>query len=119
MLKVHIESFNYSDQEVLKQLRFAIDTNQHLAVLGESGSGKSTLLHLIYGLLDLPNGEITWERKRLLGASDKLIPGHEFMKLVAQEYDIMPFISVAENIGSFLSKQDVESDEKRIDELLE
>src|SRR5699024_6811753 len=56
---------------------------------------------------------------RLLGASDKLIPGHEFMMLVVQEYYIMPFISVAENIGSFLSKQDVESDEKRIDELLE
>ena len=119
MLKVHIENFTYSNKQILKDIKFTINTRQHLAVLGESGSGKSTLLHLIYGLLDLPNGEITWERKRLLGASDKLIPGHEFMKLVAQEYDIMPFISVAENIGSFLSKQDVESDEKRIDELLE
>lgn len=119
MLKVHIESFNYSDQEVLKELRFAIDTNQHLAVLGESGSGKSTLLHLIYGLLELPNGKITYAGKQLGGPSEKLVPGHEFMKLLSQEFDIMPFTTVAENIGSYLTSQDMLADAKRIDALLE
>lgn len=119
MLKVQIKNFTYFDQQVLKDLKFSVDSNEHLAILGESGSGKSTLLHLIYGLLDLPDGEVNWNGNRLVGASEKLIPGHEFMKLVAQEYDIMPYITVAENIGSYLSKQDMKADEKRIDELLE
>src|SRR5699024_5395784 len=85
----------------------------------ESGSGKSTLLHLIYGLLELPNGKITLDGKRLEGPSDKLIPGHEFMKLLSQEFDIMPFTTVAENIGSYLTSQDMQADTERIDELLE
>ena len=61
MLKVRIESFTYSDQQILKELNFIIDSNEHLAVLGESGAGKSTLLHLIYGLLELPNGKISFK----------------------------------------------------------
>ena len=119
MLKVHIDNFTYSDQQVLKELRFAIKASEHLAVLGESGAGKSTLLHLIYGLLELPNGKITLDNERLGGPSEKLIPGHEFMKLLSQEFDIMPFTTVAENIGSYLTSQDMQADAQRIDELLE
>src|SRR5690554_3182498 len=119
MLKVRIENFTYSDQQILKELKFAIDSNEHLAILGESGAGKSTLLHLIYGLLELPNGKISFKGEKLDGPSEKLIPGHEFMKLLSQEFDIMPFTTVAENIGSFLTSQDMEKDAKRIDELLE
>lgn len=119
MLKVRINSFTYSDQIILEDLKFAIPSEAHLAVLGESGSGKSTLLHLIYGLLELPNGEITRDGVVLKGPSKKLIPGHDFMKLVSQEFDIMPFTSVEENIGSFLTMQDMEADKNRIDTLLE
>jgi len=119
MLKVRVENFTYSEQQVLKELRFAIDTSEHLAVLGESGAGKSTLLHLIYGLLELPNGEIIYDGNRLGGPSEKLIPGHEFMKLLSQEFDIMPVTTVSENIGSYLTSQDMQADAQRIDELLE
>jgi len=41
------------------------------------------------------------------------------MKLVAQEFNIMPFTTVAENLGSHLSRLNEEKDEKRINELLE
>lgn len=119
MLEVAITEFSYNQERTLQEVHFAMAQNEHLAILGESGSGKSTLLHLIYGLLELPHGSITLNGKRLEGPSKKLIPGHEFMKLLAQEFDVMPFISVAENIGSFLTKQDMEADAKRINELLE
>lgn len=119
MLKVRIENFTYSDQQILKELKFAIDSNEHLAILGESGAGKSTLLHLIYGLLELPNGKISFKGEKLDGPSEKLIPGHDFMKLLSQEFDIMPFTTVAENIGSFLTSLDMDADADRIDELLE
>lgn len=119
MLEVKIDKFTYEYTEVLKNLNFVLEEDQHLAVLGESGSGKSTLLHIIYGLLDLPEGQVIWRNKLLGGPKQTLIPGHEFMKLVAQEFDIMPYISVAENIGSYLTKQDMEADEARINELLE
>ncbi len=41
------------------------------------------------------------------------------MKYVAQEFDLMPFISVAENIGAFLSNFYPEEKQKRIKELLD
>ncbi|MCG2417458.1 ABC transporter ATP-binding protein [Aequorivita sp. F47161] len=119
MLKVEIDSFSYSEKTILKNIHFTLKPGEHLSILGESGCGKSTLLHLVYGLLHLENGSIYYNEKKLLGPTKTLIPGELFMKLVAQEFNIMPFTTVAENLGSHLSKLDEEKDENRIDALLE
>lgn len=119
MLKVEIDSFSYSEKTILKNIHFTLKPGEYLSILGESGCGKSTLLHLVYGLLHLENGSIFYNEKKLLGPIKTLIPGETFMKLVAQEFNIMPFTTVAENLGSHLSKLDEEKDEKRIDDLLE
>lgn len=119
MLKVEIDSFSYSEKTILKSIHFTLKPGEHLSILGESGCGKSTLLHLVYGLLHLEYGAIFYNEKKLLGPTKSLIPGEPFMKLVAQEFNIMPFTTVAENLGSHLSRLDEEKDEKRIDELLE
>lgn len=119
MLKVEIDSFAYSEKTILRNISFTLKPGEHLSILGESGCGKSTLLHLVYGLLHLENGSIFYNEKKLLGPTKTLIPGEPFMKLVAQEFNIMPFTTVAENLGSHLSGLDEEKDKKRIDELLE
>ena len=119
MLKVEIDSFSYSEKTILNDIHFTLKSGEYLSILGESGCGKSTLLHLVYGLLHLENGAIFYNEKKLLGPTKTLIPGEPLMKLVAQEFNIMPFTTVAENLGSHLSRLDEEKDEKRIDELLE
>ena len=118
MLKVEINSFSYSEKTILKDIHFTLKPGEHISILGESGCGKSTLLHLVYGLLHLENGEISYGKKKLLGPQHSLIPGEPFMKLVAQEFNIMPFTTVAENLGSHLSGLEEEKDAQRIDELL-
>lgn len=118
MLEVAIQSFSYEKKTILKNINFSIDAGIHLAVLGESGCGKSTLLHLIYGLLHLEKGSLFWNQKQLLGPKFNLIPGEPFMKLVAQEANVMPFISVEENVATFLSRQDNVADKQRVDQLL-
>lgn len=118
MLKVAIESFSYAQNEVVQDIHFQLKPGEHLAVLGESGCGKSTLLHLIYGLLDLDSGSICWEDQELLGPSHNLIPGHHFMKLVAQDLNIMPFTTVAENVAEFLGRTNLQADQRRVTELL-
>ena len=115
MLKVEIDSFAYSEKTILKNVSFTLKPGEHLSILGESGCGKSTLLHLVYGLLHLENGSIFYNEKKLLGPTKALIPGEPFMKLVAQEFNIMPFTTVAENLGSHLSGLDEEKDKKRIE----
>lgn len=119
MLKVEINSFSYSEKTILQDIHFTLKPGEHLSILGESGCGKSTLLHLVYGLLHLENGSIFYNEKKLLGPKNTLIPGETFMKLVAQEFNIMPFTTVAENLASHLSRLDEVKDENRIDALLE
>ena len=120
MLNVANISFQYAPKkEVLSNISFNLKEGQHLCVMGESGSGKSTLLKAIYGLLDLKKGSIYWKNQEVLGPAFHLVPGMSFFKYVAQDFDLMPYTSVAENIGKFLSRFYPEEKEQRTSELLE
>ena len=90
-----------------------------MAIIGESGCGKSTLLKLIYGLYDCDKGVLSWKSEPILGPKFHLIPGMPYMKYLAQDFDLMPFISVAENVGKYLSNFFPEEKQARIAELLE
>jgi iron(III) transport system ATP-binding protein len=118
MLSVNINQFSYLKNETLNQVVFDLKEGSILSVIGESGCGKSTLLKLVYGLHDINNGEIFWKETEVLGPKYNLVPGMEFMKYLAQDFDLMPFITVGENVGKFLSNIDAEKKQNRIDELL-
>ena len=118
MLKVENISFGYTSKEVLKNISFTANKGNYIAIVGESGCGKSTLLELIYGLLEPKIGEISWNKNKLLGPSHYLIPGHSFMKYLPQDFDLMPYISVEENIGKNISSLN-SNKFNRIKELLE
>ena len=119
MLKVHVDSFGYQDQNILKDISFEVSLGEHVALMGESGSGKSTLLKIIYGLLHVEDGSIFWGDIEALGPNFNLVPGEPYMKYLAQDFDLMPFISVEENVGQFLSVFERETHDERIDELLD
>ena len=119
MLQIKNISFGYKNTLVLENISFNVKKGEHLSVIGESGSGKSTLLKLIYGTYDLSEGQIFWNDTKILGPKYNLIIGPEFIKYVAQEFDLMPFTTVSENIGEFLSNFFPEEKQKRIAELLE
>ena len=118
MLSVKNISFSYSKSQILSGISLSVKQGDYLAIVGESGSGKSTLLKLIYGEYDLDEGKILWNGSAVLGPKDKLVVGHGFMKYVAQEFDLMPFTTVSENIGTHLSNFYPKEKEKRIKELL-
>ena len=119
MLKVQNISFSYQEKSTITTISFQLEKGNNLAVIGESGCGKSTLLKLIYGLYDLDEGQIFWNNTEVLGPRYNLIPGMDFMKYLAQDFDLMPFITVAENVGKYLSNIYPEQKNERIAELLE
>ena len=99
MLEVKNVSFAYPHEEqVLSNLNFSLNHEKILAIVGQSGSGKSTLLKLIYGLLEPHIGSILWNNEEIPKPKDVLIPGHQKMKLVEQDFNLMPYIRVYENI---------------------
>ncbi|EDP72757.1 multiple sugar-binding ABC transporter, ATP-binding protein [Flavobacteriales bacterium ALC-1] len=118
MLQVKNVTFGYSKTIVLKTIDFNVKAGENLAVIGESGSGKSTLLKLIYGEYDLKEGQIFWKDTEVLGPKYNLVIGYDFMKYVTQEFDLMPFITVEENIGKYLSRFYPEEKQKRTEELI-
>ncbi len=120
MLQVNNISFTYSSKEkTLENISFSLKKGEHLCVMGESGCGKSTLLKAIYGLLDLDSGSLFWNETEILGPAHHLVPGMDFFKYVAQDFDLMPFTSVSENIKKFLSRFYPKEADERTQELLE
>ena len=121
MLNIQNLNYNYPDfnNNVVSDINFAVEKGEVISIIGESGSGKSTLLKLIYGLLDFKEGEILYQTKKLRGPAYNLIPGHKMMKYVAQDYDLLDFVTVGENVGKFLSNFDLELKQQNIDEALD
>ena len=77
---------------VLKRLDLSVEEGEFLAILGFSGTGKTTLINLLAGL-ELPDqGEVLFRGQPVSG------PGPE-RGLVFQSYALMPWLTVAGNIG--------------------
>lgn len=119
MLDIQNISFTYTNIPVIKNISFSIEKGQNIAIIGESGCGKSTLLKLIYGLYDLDEGNIFYGDKPILGPKFNLIPGMPYMKYLAQDFDLSPYETVAENVGKFLSNGFANMKKLRVQELLE
>ena len=119
MLEIKDISFTYSDKPVIENVSFTIAKGENTAIIGESGCGKSTLLKLIYGLYNLDSGAIAYNEKPILGPKYNLVPGEDYIKYLAQDFDLMPYITVEENVGKFLSNMYPEEKKARVQELLE
>lgn len=118
MLVVNNISFTYIENPVIENISFEIAKGQNIAIIGESGCGKSTLLKLMYGLYNLDNGEIFYDDNPILGPKYNLIPGEDYIKYLAQDFDLMPYITVEENVGKFLSNIYKNEKKARVQELL-
>ncbi|MEG9327551.1 ABC transporter ATP-binding protein [Salinimicrobium catena] len=118
MLRVRNLSFGYTSKPFLKNLSFTLEKGENVSLIGASGCGKSTLLQSIYGLHHV-DGKIFWNDEQLLGPNFNIVPGEDFMKYLSQDFDLMPSISVAENVGKYLSNMYPRKKQQRVNELLD
>lgn len=120
LLEINNLHFSHTkDKPLFNNLNIKFEEGKIIALAGESGCGKSTLLNLIYGLLDWESGEIIFNGTKLFGPKGNLVPGEAEMKFVAQNFDLMPYSTVADNVGKFISNIDLKKKKETVTELLE
>jgi ABC-type Fe3+/spermidine/putrescine transport system ATPase subunit len=108
----------YATQSALHDFSLELEKGEMIAIVGESGSGKSSLLSIAAGLLDQSSGEVWLGDNPILNPKQKLVPGYDEIKLIHQDYQLFPSISVEENITRPLLHFDVKYREQRVNRLL-
>lgn len=94
----------------VKDVSVQIHEGEIFVIMGLSGSGKSTLVRCLSRLVEPTSGEIEFDGKDLLRASDaELIEiRRKKMGMVFQQFALMPHLNVQENIAFPLAIQGVE-----------
>ncbi|MBC8111770.1 MAG: ABC transporter ATP-binding protein, partial [Verrucomicrobia bacterium] len=112
-------SKSYAQKIILQKLSFSVRKGTTLGILGESGSGKTTLLRIIAGLLEPDAGTIKLGKEVIKPPSGTLVAGHEKIKLVQQDFQLFPNISVRENISYPIRKYEKDFISQRTEILLQ
>ena len=78
----------------------AVENGEFVAIVGTSGSGKSTLLHMLGGLDRPTSGRVTVDGKDIFSLKDEALTIFRRRKIgfVFQSYNLVPVLSVYENI---------------------
>lgn len=98
ILKISGLYFSYADTTILKGINFSVSEGEVIGIVGESGSGKTSLLKLLGGLLKPERGELLLDGEPIPGPEQRLVAGHDRIKLVSQDFDLMPYLSVKDNM---------------------
>jgi len=101
MLQVNNLTKYYSDTETsaIQDVSFSLGPKKILSVFGSSGSGKTTLLKTIAGLIQPDQGVIKLNDEIIKGPDDLLVPGHEEIKVVFQDFNLKSQMTVEENVN--------------------
>ena len=86
--------------KALDGINLSVENGEFVAIVGTSGSGKSTLLHMLGGLDRPTSGTVTVGGKDIFSLKDEELTIFRRRKIgfVFQAYNLVPVLSVYENI---------------------
>jgi len=99
------------DFVAIQDINLEIEPNTFVSIIGPSGCGKSTLLNMIAGLSPISGGEI------LLNGMPITQPGPD-RGMVFQNYALMPWMTVEENLRFAVETVDPKISKKKRDRIL-
>jgi sulfonate transport system ATP-binding protein len=88
----HVGKTYANTVRALDGISLAVEPGEIVAVVGGSGCGKSTLLRLVSGLDNPSQGAVALD-------GDTIVSPHEKIGIVFQEPRLLPWLTVAENVG--------------------
>ena len=109
--------------DVIRHLCIDIQPGETIALRGRSGSGKSTLLNLISGIDAPDEGDVVVAGRTITGMSERerTLFRREHIGFVYQAFNLVPTLSVADNVRLVLELNEVPDGEaqERVFYLLE
>lgn len=107
----------------LDDVTFTVEKGEFVAVMGPSGSGKSTLLHLLGGLDEPSQGEITLAGHPISTLSDDevTVVRRRQVGFIFQFFNLVPTLTAAENVALplLIDGKNVEQHQDKVRRLLE
>ena len=109
-----------SEVMALNNVSFSVDKGEFIAIVGSSGSGKSTLLHLIGGVDRPTNGEVivNWIHVYQQNEEELAIFRRREVGLIYQFYNLIPVLTVEENMTLPVLLDNQSVNQGRLNELL-
>lgn len=112
----------FGEREVLKNINLIVNEGDLISIMGKSGSGKSTLLNIL-GFFEKPtSGEYYFEGVKIKNEYRKSEIRNRYMGFVFQSYNLIPKLTVYENIVLpiyySLDKRNIKQRICRVDELI-
>ena len=107
--------------KALDDINLSVEEGEFAVVVGTSGSGKSTLLHMLGGLDYATSGTVTVAGKEIfkLNENELTIFRRRRIGFVFQSYNLVPILSVRENITLPVELDGWHTDRRYINEIVE
>ena len=90
---------------------FELERGEVHVILGENGAGKSTLIKMLSGAYQPDEGEILLDGQRV-DVSSATVAQSVGISTIYQEFNLVPQLTVAENIGFALKQHGVPKEER-------
>ena len=106
--------------KALDGVDLSVEEGEFVAIVGKSGSRKSTLLHMLGGLDTLTEGEIIIDSKNIskMSRDEMTIFRRRKIGFVFQNYNLLPFINVYENITLQIRLDGLKPDKSFLEDIL-
>ena len=106
--------------EAVNNMNFSVNKGEFVAIIGASGSGKSTLLNMIGGIDAPSKGKVIIDEEDIYSLNDDKLSALRRRKIgfIFQSYNLIPVLTVEENIKIPVLIDDNKPDEKYIQELI-
>lgn len=106
--------------KALDGVNLSVEQGEFVAIVGTSGSGKSTLLHMLGGLDRPTGGTVMVEDKDIFSFKDEALTIFRRRKIgfVFQSYNLVPVLSVWENVVLPIQLDGKKPDESYINEVI-
>ncbi|WP_344137627.1 ABC transporter ATP-binding protein [Pedococcus bigeumensis] len=108
---------SYGRNEVLHGIDLVVPTGSTTAILGPSGCGKTTLLRVVTGFQPPTAGTVLLDDETVAGDGAWTPPERRRIGYVAQEGNLFPHLTIADNVAFGLPRSE-RKDTERVAELL-